>query len=268
MRAAFLPSSLILLAALNPARAQIKLPVFDPDAPAADVRNVAFEPAKERADFRHGAFLQVTLNDGAKIRGTLVRVDGKAGKLFVRSAPGTTPRAIEQKDIKSVEKGVRAGKEGIRPAGFQGEIVEPEIQRIVIYNGLQPRVRYSQQTLSPSERAWLRDMEEAENELGRLEASSQFSADTTDTILRIQHERLRSHALVNALLLQQLTSAPWYEPAFNSQHILSLQPDQPELLKIAPPPPEVLSKARDHLKTLQARAVYENDRIVAVALEP
>ncbi len=269
MRVALLTSPLlVLLVALPPASAQIKLPVFDPDAPAADVRNVAFEPAKERGDFRHGALLQITLNDGSKVRGTLVRADNKSKKLYVRTEPGAAPRGIAQQEIKSVEKGVRAPKDGVRPAGFQGEVVEPEINRIVIYNGLQQQVRYSQQALSPGERSVLRELEEAENELNRLEASSQAYAETSEAEIGILRERYRSHALINAMLVHQLTNIPWYEPAYKSHHFLWLRDDQPELLKAAaPPPPEALSKARDHLKTLQARAVYENDRIVAVALE-
>jgi len=75
--------------AASSASAQIKLPIFNEGSD--NVKNVVFADAGEARDFQHGRLVRVTLK-GEAVRGTLVRVDGKSGRIFVRTQPGSPPR--------------------------------------------------------------------------------------------------------------------------------------------------------------------------------
>src|SRR5262249_29566965 len=134
-------------------------------------KGVSFEEATEVGDFKHGQILMVTLNNDKKLVGTLVRVDKKNTRIFLRTDPGTLPVAIASKDVKRVDKALR--KNDIKPAkGGESEnesIVQPEISSIIVYNGPYRSVTYISQVLSPGEKALLADLEAAERDVARLE---------------------------------------------------------------------------------------------------
>src|SRR5438876_788530 len=113
MRKLFMAGTMMFIAASAAGSgslcAQIKLAVFDPSAgePASGIKGVAFEPAKEAADFKHGTLLALTLKDGTKVIGTMVRSEPKTKRIFVRTNPGAVPVAYTEADLKQVEKATR-----------------------------------------------------------------------------------------------------------------------------------------------------------------
>lgn len=258
MRLATLVVSLVALAFFPGwSFAQTTLPVFEPQRDGGQPQKVTFEDAKKSADFRHGALLRVTLNDDSKVEGTLVRVDRKTTRIFLRTEPGAAPKGISQKEIKKVEKAVRAGK----------SVVAPEIQQMAIRNGAARSVRYfGGSSLSPDEKRGLSELEDAENEFVRLDQLHGLRNEIVDTEVAIQAERWMSHHLINGLLHQQLWSGFWVLPLAPSFHHVLIQHDQPELAKIvaALPPYDAWTKARDNVRDLRSRAVIEDGRIVAV----
>src|SRR5262245_61237598 len=255
MRLATLAVSLLALASLpSLSFAQGTLPVFDPQDSQA--QKLTYEEAKKAADFRHGALLRVTLNDDSKVEGTLVRVDRKATRIYVRTEPGAAPKAISQKEIKSVEKAVRDGE----------NVVAPEIRQVDIYSGPARSVHYSVgSALTAAERKALQELEDAENEFARLDVLHARRGDVVDTEMSIQNERLTSHHLINELLRHQVNSEFWVLPLAPSFHHVLIQHDQPELAKmmVALPPFEAWAKARDSVRDLRSRAVMEDGRVVA-----
>ena len=267
MRRSTLVVSLFALA-MSPgwSLAQITLPVFDPQQDGGKTQKMTFEDAKKSSDFRHGALLRVTLNDDSKVEGTLVRVDRKATRLYIRTEPGALPRAISQKEIKKVEKATR---EGIRPAGTREDAVTAEIQQVTIRNGASQSVHYFASNLSPEERRSLQELEDAENEFARIDRLHAHQNAIVDTEAAIQNERLTSHHLINDLLRQQVMSGFWVQPPSPTWHHLFVQHDQPELAKLAAamPPFDVWSKSREQVRSLRNNAVYEDGRLVAVVVD-
>lgn len=281
-----------LLAALSQStvQAQIKLPVFDPDAESKGTKEIVYKEANGLRDFRHGTVLLVTRSNDSKVHGTLVRVDRANKRLYVRTEPGTMPVAIDQKDIKKVEKATYA----IRPVGSADEnVVQPEISRIVIYNGNVATVNYVGSTLSSGEKSYLQNLEEMENDVNRMQNTVAMKAGVIDKELAIQHERTRSSEIINEMLQRQMWSlgnlqAPLYWPdrffrpqtfgtvpqyagllgeSASSWNVLNISHDQKDLLKLMMPLPEEtasLRKARETLAAAQARLAYEDGRVIAV----
>ncbi|MBI3409077.1 MAG: hypothetical protein HY040_12075 [Planctomycetes bacterium] len=245
--------------------AQIALPVFDPQKDGGQPQKMTFEDAKKSADFRHGALLRVTLNDDSKVEGTLVRVDRKATRIYLRTEPGAAPRAIAQKEIKKVEKATR---DSIRPAGMREDAVTPEIHQIAVFSGASRSVRYFGPNLSPEELRSLQELEDAENEFARLDQLHMNRSQLVDNEVAIQGERLTSHHLINDLLRQQVWSGFWVLPLAPSYHQVVIQHDQPELAKLvaALPSFEAWTKARDNARSLRSHAVVEDGRIVAMVV--
>lgn len=237
--------------------AQAVLPVFDSQEEGGQAQKATFQDAKKAGDFRHGTHLRVTLNDDSKVEGTLVRVDRKAARIFVRTEPGAAPKAISQKEIKSVEKAVRDGQ----------NVVTPEIRQVDVYSGPARSVRYSAgASLTAEERRGLQELEDAENEFGRLDALHARRGDVIDTEMAIQSERFTTNHLINELLRHQVNSEFWVLPLAPSFHHVLIQHDQPELAKMvaALPPFEAWSKARDNVRDLRSRIVVEDGQVVAV----
>lgn len=289
---------LLLLGGISqPVEAQIKLPVFDPNLDTPGTKEVVFKPATQARDFRHGAMLSLTMNGKeTKMAGTLVRVDRKTRRLYVRTEPGAMPVAVEEKDIKQVDKGVYA----IRPAGTaDDQVMQPEIQKVVVYNGTVASVTYTAASLSPGERTYLQGLQDAENELMRMQGRADAKVRIFDTELAIQAERKRSSEIINKMIsLQQWNLgrttlpttwgnyvAPFVMPnspfgfggsagilglTSSSSNAITVSSDQQDLLKVAMPTMQDtmdISTARETLAAAQARMVYEDGRLVAVVLK-
>lgn len=252
--------ALVLLGlATSQGRAQIKLPVFDQET---DVKGPVWKPASTVADYKHGTFVRVTRTKGdGPILGTLVRVDRKGKRLFVRSEPGEPPVAVSQKDIKNVESSE------IRPAGW-GQPGQAEIHKVVIYNGPRMTVHYYTISLSPGERKLVTELEEAENELARLQHQLDFRERDQELDTAIRAERHRSHDLMNQMLTNQILASYLFGPPYGSFHSLNINHNQWDAGRPLPPPipPDTLKKARERVEVALGRAVYEDGRIVAVVV--
>jgi hypothetical protein len=274
-------------------QAQIKLPVFDPEKDTPGTKEVVFKPATEARDFRHGSVLLITMNDKAakKVRGTLVRVDRKEHRLYVRTEPGAAPIAIDEKDVKKVEKATYA----IRPVGTSDDlVVQPEISKIVVYNGNVMSISYVGSTLSPGEKAYLNGLEEAENQVMRLQTVASVRNSVLENEAIIQYERRKSSQIINNLLLRQLWNMGNYahtdvngipqiplgygNPAYagvlgvssSSWNTLNISHDQQDLLKVTMPTAQdalELKTARENLANMQARILYDEGNITAVVLK-
>jgi hypothetical protein len=269
------------LGGLDSAQAQIKLPVFDPNAvdTPQGIKGVAFEPASDMADFRHGQLLSLTLKNDTKVTGTLVRVDRKSKRLFVRTRPEMAPTAYAESDLKSVEKGVYKG--GIRPAGSDASpnVIQPEINRQVIINGNQRTVTYYSTVVSPGERESLDQMARAENDLIALEAAIDnrnrailHEQSMKDATLRTQQNINMALELLNAI-------QPVYVSEYQQDYPLVMLNPHKTVIGHLPPvlptgngiveslpavSPEALSKARETARLSVNRGIYEDGRIIAV----
>jgi hypothetical protein len=117
-----------------------------------------------KGDLRPGHRYALKLKDDRTVKGMLVR--GEGGNWFVRTAPGRRPRAIAKNDIDRADVLV--------PPITQVKNVEDlppayEIHRVEIEAGPERTVRYVGPDLSPEERARLRELEAAENEVARVQ---------------------------------------------------------------------------------------------------
>lgn len=283
----FLLSS-CLIAAIVPAcaRAQVKYPIFD--EPKSEVQNVVYQEATERGDYRNGRLMRITLkDDGTPIQGVLVRTDSAKKVIYVRTQPGTPPRAIPVADIKRIEKGT------IKQVSDRGDTVTPEIQQLVIYNGGQRRVAFTAPTLSPSERAVLAQMETTENHLAYVEYLAAIQDRVLENDVGIQTEQRLTRELSNQLLQQQLyvgANRPFYigetqmqtanrpasglAPALEAMTSLAFGQVSPvPFLRIGPTvfpklplAPDSLTQARREYLSAQSQGVFENGRLVAVVV--
>jgi hypothetical protein len=269
------------------AQAQIKLPVYAEDK--ANSKNVVFQEATRRDDFQHGKMLAVTLT-GAKepVRGVLVRVDRTNGRIYLRTKPGSAPRAISESEIKRVEKGV------IQEAAFKGDVTAPEIEPFVIYNGARKTVSYLAPTLSPGEIARLRELEAAENEMARLESLATLERRVLETEIAIQTGQEKMLNLVTDLLWKQqgpTANSPMFAPfgtyplfvGFPSvqQIVYDQWPSSTNFAAASlpmvrqgttaipntSPTADSLGKARQSYAAAQRNAVIEDGRLIAVITE-
>jgi len=291
----------------GPALGQIKLPIYDPDDTQGPVKGVTFSPATERTDFKHGTLLRVTLKDNRVVRGTLVRADKKTDRLYIRTEPGMLPTAVSINDIKAdgdqakVEKGlVEVAKKPepgstIKPVGFTRErVVQPEIFTTTVEQGPFRSSYYTSTVLSPQEKSALTELSQAEREVARLEVQGMIRAQETANENAMMTERLRTQELLNLGLAQQLyySFPPWYGygngygygpfggwmygrgfglsvPDFTTGAAVAASgpvatPPRPAQDPLA----EALTKARERLSSAQARAIYEDGQVIAVAYEP
>jgi len=286
MKPLFLLTLLVLATTCNQLQAQIKLPIFEEDA--SNLQRVAFQPAATRSDFQHGKLLRITMNGdmGASVKGILVRVDHKNKRIYLRTDPGLPPKMIALAEIKSVDKVV------IREVNFQGDVAAPEIQRLEIINGSRRTVSFSAPTLSPGERTQLTELEQAENELERLEYLA--NVDSQDVLAnRLGALQLERQQMLNDLLRQHLMANVSYANPVYMGTRLGMLPlplplefwfeslnGNPTLGKAPAPNGQdsvtvksktegagAASTARRDFATLQNRAVYENGRLVAVIID-
>ena len=292
MRPTLLAASLVLFASIPGwVHAQVKLAIFDEDKSA--LQNVVFQEASARADYQHGRVLRITLNGDKQIKGVLVRTDRKNNRIFVRTEPGSPPRAIPVADIKAVEKGV------IRQVNYTGDVTLPEIQRLVIQNGGRRTVTYNAPTLSPGEITRLNELEIAENELTRLEDLQHGQLRLEERVLAAEvavlDEQRRTHELVNQMLWRQLAPSAYsiYLPV-DSVYMGTTQyyPGQamfampwmtnPLLTAAMPMPvvrpaqsvttrvivaPEAITSARRTVLAAQSHVIFENRELVAVIID-
>lgn len=279
------------------AQAQIKLPVFDPDLPESKggSKGVAFSPATERADFRHGTLLNITLRDGTTVRGTLVRADAAKKTLYVRTQPNAAPVAIAEGNIGSVQKGFLKGNapvEGIAPAAANAapplieNIVEPEIIKTVVFNGLHKSVRYQANTVSPGERDILQQMEDAENALADLENHQDLQQTLVSNQVAMQNAILQGQRFLNqSVQMDNANRYPAYTSTFyNRRNRLEggMSANQELLVqrmigvntpavavdtKMMQTDGEALSKARQRVQSILNRGIYEDGRLIAVRME-
>ncbi len=252
--------------------AQIKLAVFDPSGdPSSGLKGVAFQPAKEAADFTHGTLLALTLNDGKRVIGTMVRSDPKTKRIFVRTKPGVVPGAYAETDLKHVEKATRpVSAEGITPAGTATEtVVQPEIIKQIIFNGPRRSVRIFSVVVSPGERELLNLIESAENDLLTLEDQAGLRIDAIDTELALQGERLRTQTLINSSMRTNLDAKDrWYILRGTWDLIFHIPLVIPPRTHLSATLPEIdrekLKTAREALKLALQGTVFENGQLVAV----
>lgn len=275
---ALLASALWLLP--SRALAQIKLPFYDPEEDSVRHREVVFEQATRLSDYRHGNLLQVIMGDGTKIEGTLVRVDAEREMLYIRRLPGTKPISIDLKKAKTVAKGLRqekGSKNGIAPIGFGKETINnPEIQRIEITHGPTKTIHYLAPNLSPAERMRLVEMANAENNLMRAEEQGLYTAIIRQEEVNIRREQRNQQELLTQLLYRSLIA-----PAVLTTHYgygqvptdyalamtLARPTDNGMLKTIQTETPTYLKQAQLTYTQLRTRAVYEDNRIVAVVAE-
>jgi len=273
-----------------PGVAQIKAPIFEPEKTKAPL----VKEATEADDFKHGNRLVITKKDDTQIVGTLVRVDRKGKRFFLRTEPGEPPVAVQNDEVKKAEKIMVRGAAGGSAAEQSDN--RPEIHRMVIFQGTDIRVHYFATTLSPVERTNLAQIEAAENELARLQdlasLNAQYVRDERALQTRRRHaqeayfqaqEALYSLAVNPWFLYLPYTVGYWacsgsYFPLGSYYGIPPISP--PEManegvLKAAlattlvrSASPEVLAKARENLALAQRNAVYEDGRIVAVLYSP
>jgi len=273
------PAVLLLLwcglAYAQHAQAQTKLPVLDAPPP-----KLVYEEVTRPQDLKHGTLIALTLDDesATKITGTLVRWDNAKKRLFVRTEAQAAPKAVEVQRIRKFEIAATkraASAEGIQPAAFREAAirVQPEIHRMAIYQGAAPEVHYFAPRLSEGERTRLAELEEAENELARLEAVQVENAVAREANARWRAERMRTLQLLNSLLFQQVETPypPYPYPPYGrwlSGAVVQLQIDEPP-----PPPmekavnPEALARARTKVREVQSRAIYEEGQLIAVTMD-
>jgi hypothetical protein len=284
------------------AHGQIKLPIYDPDEKSADVKGVSFTPATQRVDYKHGALLRITMKDNSVVRGTLVRTDKKANRLYVRTEPGALPVAVAINDIKAegdrarVEKGMievaKKPKDGpiTLVEMVRERVVQPEIFTTTVEAGSHVSKYYTSEVLSSQELAALNELSQAEREVARLETQALVRSQDNANESIMATERLRTQQLLNLGLASQLYySYPprydFYGPSWMQGNYL-VSPAYPPLgadfttgaaiaasAPPAPPRPAVdttsvaLEKARERLRVAQTRAIYEDGQVVAVMYE-
>jgi len=284
MRVAIISALLFLAGFTAPLRAQVKLPIFDESD--NKVQNVTFHDATEAGDYKHGKLLRITLNSDPHdtIKGTLVRTDPTKKILYVRTQPGSPPRAIAVGDIKRVEKGT------IQQASYRSEATAPEIHELAIYNGGIKTVAYRAPDLSPQEVAVLDRMESAQNELARQKRLARMQESVLANELALQTADRETREIVNRLLEQRLAYYGLERPLLDrTGRALALanaapfggDPWAPELIITQTSPAQVINfgpavtpkipttvdavaQARSAWLGFQSRAVYENGQLVAV----
>jgi hypothetical protein len=121
-------------------------------------------PAFGEGGARPGEYVAVTRKDGQKMIGTLVWIDEKNNRLYLRPQPGQTPIAIARDDVNTVA--VQPRDNGIRTAST-AYTTGYEIHSLEIFNGPNRSFHYFDRTLSPDERARLAEIEKAADDVVR-----------------------------------------------------------------------------------------------------
>jgi hypothetical protein len=278
-----------------PGTAQIKAPIFEPGETKAPV----VKEAKFAGDFKHGNRLVITRKDDTKVVGTLVRVDRKGKRLFLRTEPGEPPVAVPNDEVKMAEKiMVRAAVGGAEAEKTDNQ---PEIHIMVIRDGTESRVHYFAPTVSPGEKSSLAQLEAAENEMARLQNLAGLNAQyvTEERALQARRRQAQEAYYQAQQVLYINAVTPWFQPYAegyagyypyyplggyagysslgSSYGTASINPPDAgnegvfkanfgvTLAKSASP--EAIAKARENLAQAQRNAVYEDGHIVAVAYE-
>jgi hypothetical protein len=260
---------------------------FDPNVASGAPQGVAFAPTTSMADYKHGTLVRLTPNNGEQVTCTLVRLDPKTKRYFVRTRPGSPPVAYAESDLKDkkVEKAIRKG--GIRPAADGPDnVVTPEITEQVIYNGSQRTVHYVSTVISPGEREALEQIEKAQSELQLLEERADVRNRAVDTEIGLQASRLETQVLINrtmrmAIAQGDVINFPFQVQDFQNYPSIDLVARRegavqfplmiPQWKLITESVPAVTSesmaKARENVRVAMNRGIYEDGRLVAVLVE-
>jgi len=262
---------------------------------------LAFEEANAN-DYKHGKLLRLSVKGKSeKVVGTVVRTDKKAGMLYVRTSPGMLPEAIALNDIMTKEKQVMIrtiktpnpmDPKIVLVTSSTKDITNPEIQEITFVNGNVTTVRYIGESLSAGERSSLADLERAYNELAALEGKNAAVARNTNLLLENElaiqtAERQREETLALQLLRQPYTDpllrqgstsvrreidgtitpfgfgiVPGSMSIYNGGTPMRMDPNLVAKL-ITPTDPQALAAAQNKVVNARARAVFEDDRLVA-----
>lgn len=260
---------------------------FDPNAPSGAPKGVAFVPTTSMADYKHGTLVRLTLNNGEQVTGTLVRLDPKTKRYFIRTRPGSPPVAYAESDLKDkkVEKAIR--KDGIRPAADAPDnVVTPEITEQVVYNGSQRTVYYVSTVISPGEREVLEQMQKAQSDLQLLEEQADVRNRAVDTEIGLQAARLETQVLINRTMrmaiaqgdvinfpfgVQDFQNYPSIELVARREGAVQFPLMIPQWKLITESVPAVssesMAKARANVRVAMNRGIYEDGHLVAVLVE-
>jgi hypothetical protein len=268
--------------------AQIKAGRFEPDASNAPL----VKEANHADDFKHGNRLVISKNDGSRVVGTLVRVDRKNKRLFLRTEPGEPPVAVQNDEVKKAEKIM------IRPVvgGSEAEKADnqPEIHRMVIYQGAGSSVHYFGPSLSLGEKTNLAQLEIAENEMAGLQALAVLNGQYVQDERALEAQRRQAQetyyqaqgSLYRVAVAGGFNYSGWGYPGYyslgayyggggsTSTYITPPDTANEGVFKTTfattlanSVSPEAIAKARQNLALAQRNAVYEDGRMVAVLYE-
>jgi hypothetical protein len=260
---------------------------FDPNVTTGAPQGVAFVPTRAMADYKHGTLVRLTLNNGDQVTGTLVRLDPKTKRYYIRTRPGSPPVAYAESDLKDkrVEKAIRKG--GIRPAADGPDnVVTPEITEQVIYNGSQRTVYYVSTVISPGERDVLEQMQKAQSDLLLLEERADVRNRAVDTEVGLQAARLETQVLINRTMRMAIAQGDVINYPFQVQNwqtypgldLAARREGSTQFPLMIPPrhnitesvpavSSESLAKAREAVRVAMNRGIYEDGRLVAVLVE-
>jgi hypothetical protein len=275
------------LVAPLPGAAQVKAPIFEPEQTKA----LSLKEAKAAGDFKHGNRLVITRKDDAQMTGTLVRVDRKGKRLFLRTRPGEPPLAVANADVKKAEVVMIPAAGGPEQPDNQ-----PEIHCMDIRQGTVTLVHYFAPALSPGERTSLTLLEAAENEMAPAKAQAGLMAQymqneqAQERWRRIAQEtyyRAQTSLYCQAVTYNgNLPSGGGYGFGYYGGGYFPIgayygpplitPPDMGNegVFKSAlaatlarGPRPEVIQKTSENLARAQRNAVYEDGQLVAVVYE-
>ncbi|HZZ77106.1 MAG TPA: hypothetical protein VFE62_01225 [Gemmataceae bacterium] len=296
-RIPLLASLVIAACCASQAQAQIKLPVFDESK--GSLKEITYKETTDAKDFQHGKLVRITMKDGSQKDGVLVRTDAAKNMVYVRTKAGDLPVAVSANDIKSYAKGT------IRTVSTDSDVVRPEIEMLVIYNGAKKTVTFRAPTLSPTELKQLEEIQAAESEYDRLERLARIDdqAITDDAASRSENRKTRE--MLNMLLLDQVElngylntpegrtfywprwtgygySSPYgygygfgYGGGYGMAGAASAQIGNVRAAYQPPPVTpytpvvsrEALTKARQAYETAVSHGVYQNGQLVAVVVD-
>jgi hypothetical protein len=243
-------------------------------------KEIVVKPVKAESTYQIGMRLQVTLKGKEQpITGTLVWLDRDQDYLLIREQSGATPRKIPGDSIERVNPLVsKPSKGGITPAADTDTGYQPEIHQVTVQNGSAKSVKYFAPSLSPGERTRLTELENAENEVSRVQDMVSLAMESLRAQLQVLQGEITFQERRNLVMgLYFLYTGYWPPPVWDygaygaypglqganyaggnaGPTFESLMHKQITLTK-------TLSDARANLAALQANAYYDGDRLVAV----
>jgi hypothetical protein len=239
------------------------------------------QPAADES-LKHGMKVTLNLTDKTSVSGTVVYADNSADYLLLRTTPGALPKKILGKNIADITRIRLTSDSGSTKAD------EPEIHEVTIINGTRKSVRYFAPALSAQERAKLTELENTDNEIARIEDVLRLTNQALKDEVRAAREQTIAMERQNALLRTQLywlSAGPYYggyyptpyggyyptfgpyTPVGSSGPAVSTRLLETALTKETTLTSQ-LAKLRQSQSQLQSAGLYEDGRLVAVAVEP